>query len=98
MDVDLLVHNADIITMDDCYPRATSFAVLRGRVVAVDETFGLNAKHILDAQGATIVPGLGDSHNHMAWYGLGLSEIDLSEVRDLGQLYALVAARAAELG
>lgn len=98
MNVDLLVHNADIITMDDFYPRATSFAVLRGMVIAVDETFGLNAKHILDAQGATIVPGLGDSHNHMAWYGLGLSEIDLSEVRDLGQLYALVAARAAELG
>ncbi|WP_244292967.1 amidohydrolase [[Micrococcus luteus] ATCC 49442] len=97
MEVDLLVHNADIITMDEFRPRATSLAVLHGRIVAVGDTAGLSAKRTLDAQGTTIIPGLGDSHNHMAWYGMGLSEIDLSGVRDLSTLYSLVAARAAEL-
>ena len=97
MDVDLLVHNANVNTMDESRPKARSFAVLHGRIAAVDDTSGLNAKRTLDAQGATVIPGLGDSHNHMAWYGLGLTEIDLTEVRDLSELYALVAARAAEL-
>lgn len=94
MYVDLLVHNADILTLDDERPRARTMAVHHGRVLALDPGEGLRGRRTLDAGGATITPGFGDAHNHMAWFGLALDEIDLTGVTDLGHLYALVRERA----
>lgn len=94
MHVDLLVHNADVITMDERRPRARSIAVRRDRVVGLDVDGGVTATRRVDAGGATITPGFGDAHNHMAWFGLALDEIDLSPARDLDHLYALVGERA----
>jgi predicted amidohydrolase YtcJ len=44
-----------------------------------------------------VVPGLGDAHNHMAWFGQTLGEIDLSGAADLDEVYDAVAQRAAGL-
>jgi len=97
MHVDLLVDNADIITMDPRQPRAHSMAVLGGQVLVLDDTGSLTATRSIDAQGATITPGFGDAHNHMAWFGLAMDEIDLTDVQDLDGLYDAVADRAARL-
>lgn len=97
MHVDLLVHNANIITMDPGHPRAHTMAVHHGRVLALDPDAALSATTSIDAMGATVTPGYGDAHNHMAWFGLALDEIDLSVARDLGDLYEMVAERAAVL-
>jgi predicted amidohydrolase YtcJ len=97
MHVDLIVDNANILTMDERRPRARALAVLAGRLVAVDDVAGLTADRVIDAQGATLVPGFGDAHNHMAWYGLALDSIDLTGVRDLAEVYRLVAERAGQL-
>ncbi len=95
MKVDLLVRNATVITLDDDTPRARSLAIHHGRVVALDEA--LPARHSVDLAGATVVPGLGDAHNHMAWFGLSLDEIDLIGVDSLDTVYGLVADKAADL-
>jgi len=95
--IDLLVHNADIITLDPDHPRARSMAVHHGRVLALDPEPAPRARRTVDAGGTTITPGFGDAHNHMAWFGLALDEIDLSGVTDLERLYALVEERAASL-
>ena len=42
-----------------------------------------------------MTPGFHDAHNHMAWYGLSLAEVDL-RVPTLDALYDAVAARAAD--
>lgn len=97
MHVDLLLHNADIVTLDEQHPRAHTMAVHHGRVVALDVDAATPARQRLDAQGATVTPGFGDAHNHMGWFGLALDEVDLRTVRDLDDLYDRVAARAAEL-
>ena len=66
---ELVVFNARIITVDSRNPRAEAFAVKGGRFLAV----GSNAdvRNLIrpgtptwDAQGATIVPGFIDTHNH----------------------------------
>src|ERR1700689_319059 len=66
---ELIVFNARIITVDSRYPRAEAFAIKNGRFLAV----GSNAdvRNLIrpgtptwDAQGATIVPGFIDTHNH----------------------------------
>jgi predicted amidohydrolase YtcJ len=96
MDVDLLVRNAVIVTMDDAVPRAHTLAVHHGRVLALDAD-GLRGRTEIDAQGAALVPGFGDAHNHMAWFGSSLEEVDLSGLSDLATLYDRVAERAATL-
>ncbi|MDT7654170.1 MAG: hypothetical protein QOI36_5576, partial [Pseudonocardiales bacterium] len=64
MDIDLIVHNATVVTMDEAQPRARTLAVHHGRVLAVDPD-GLHGRTEIDAQGAALVPGFGDAHNHM---------------------------------
>ncbi|MHA6618871.1 amidohydrolase [Pseudonocardia sp. DLS-67] len=97
MEIDLLVRNAAVVTVDDARPRARTLAVHHGRVLALDAD-GLRGRTEIDAQGAALVPGFGDAHNHMAWFGSSLDEVDLTGLSDLATLYDRVAERAATLG
>ena len=97
---DLLLANANVLTMDPARPRARSVAVANGRILAVSAGSGgpdgVRAREVADLHGATLLPGLHDAHNHMAWYGQTLSEADLRPevTRTLGELYQAVAAQA----
>ena len=96
---DLLVVNANVLTMDPAKPHATAVAVAGGRIVAVgddapDLASGVAAENVVNLRGATLIPGFHDAHNHMIGFGLSLTEIDL-RVDTLDELYARVAAKAA---
>ncbi|MEN8584682.1 amidohydrolase [Burkholderia sp. RS01] len=96
MKLDLLLRNADIITMSADRPRANALGVWQGRIVGLDgDVDGLAAAEVRDMGGATVTPGFIDAHCHAAWFGLGLAELDVSGARGLDQLYALVEAEAA---
>ncbi|MFJ5679691.1 amidohydrolase [Streptomyces sp. NPDC093097] len=96
--LDLLVRNARIHTLDEQRPMARALGVLHGRVVGLDEDVEhLAAARVLDAGGATVVPGFNDAHCHTAWFGLTLSQLDLSGARDPEEVHAAVAAHAARL-
>lgn len=99
MNIDLLLTGANVVTLDDARPRSSVVAIHQGRVLTCDEreVEALRPATVIDAGGASVVPGFGDAHNHMAWYGLSLDEIDLIGQSDLERVYALVAQRAAEL-
>lgn len=99
MQVDLIITNANIHTMNQDHPHATSLAILGERVVAVDDLDGLQAARTVDLGGRTITPGFHDAHNHMTHFGMQMQELALSSpgVKDLDEVYALVAKRAAEL-
>lgn len=87
---DLLLTNARFVTLG---APATALAVLGGRIVATEP---VPAREVVDLDGATVVPGFHDAHNHMAWHGLGLAEVDC-RVDSLDALYAALAAGAADL-
>lgn len=80
-EVDLIVFNAQVITIDDDLPGAEAFAVDQGKILFVGtqrEVFDLfDAKNTLDAQENTIMPGIIDAHAHFYQLGLGLQEVDL---------------------
>ncbi|MFI9029533.1 amidohydrolase [Streptomyces sp. NPDC053560] len=96
--LDLKLTHARIRTVDDERPTAHTLGVLAGRIVGLDEDIAhLPARTTLDCRGATVVPGFADAHNHMAWYGQSLDELDLSAAATLDALYDAVAARAATL-
>ncbi|MHA7832084.1 MAG: amidohydrolase [Flagellimonas sp.] len=75
-EVDLIVTNANIYTVDDDFSKASSLAVKDGKFVAVGDSEEIskkyNAQEQLDAEGKTIVPGLIDAHCH--FYGLGQNQ------------------------
>ena len=94
-DADLLLVNANVLTMDQEQPRARAVAVAGGRVVEVyDGEPAVTAKNVVDLRGLTLIPGFHDAHNHMVGFGLSLTEIDL-RVDSLDELYARVGAKAA---
>lgn len=74
--VDVLVFNANVYTVDASFSKATAFAVKDGKFVAVGSTAEIlekyDSENRVDANGQTITPGLIDAHCH--FYGLGLNQ------------------------
>lgn len=74
--VDLIVSNANIYTVDEDFSKATGIAIKDGKFVEVGDMDEINKKYTaqnsFDAQGKTIVPGLIDAHCH--FYGLGQNQ------------------------
>lgn len=67
---DLIVIEADIRTVDPVNPTASAFAIKDGKFLAVGESeyirdLATRETQIINANGATIVPGLIDGHSHL---------------------------------
>jgi predicted amidohydrolase YtcJ len=91
---DLLLVNANVLTMDPERPRARAVAVAGGRITGIySDKPDTTARDILDLKGATLIPGFHDAHSHMIGFGLTLRETDL-HVSSLDELYARVTQRA----
>ena len=96
--LDLLLNNARVLTLDESRPRAHAVGITRGRIIGVDgDVEHLAARTVVDCREAVVTPGFADAHNHMAWYGLTLSELDLSACRTLADVYSAVARAARPL-
>ncbi len=96
---DLVVKNAKIYTVDAKNPRATAIAVRNGKIAAVgNDLKALEGPktRILDAKGATIVPGLIDAHGHLEGLGSSLEILDLRGVTSEAEIAAKVKAAAAK--
>ncbi|MEM8750635.1 MAG: amidohydrolase [Pseudomonadota bacterium] len=68
-DVDTILHNAAIITLDPLKPRAQAIAIENGIVVATGTDNEVLARRgettqVIDLGGRTMIPGLNDSHLH----------------------------------
>ena len=66
---DLILTNADIVTLDPARPRARAVAVKNGFVQATGADADMLARRgratrVLDAGGRQVIPGLNDSHQH----------------------------------
>ena len=71
--VDLIVHNANVYTVDNQFSKAEAFAVKNGKFIAVGSENDIikhyDAAYTLDAQGQSIYPGFIDGHCHFVGYG-----------------------------
>ncbi len=88
---DLLLTNATIYTMDPSLPRAQALAVVGGRFVAVGSNADVgNLKRagttVIDAGGATVVPGFIDCHCHPSGvqelYGVNCNVRRVSQIQE----------------
>ena len=80
-DVDLILVNGNIYTVNQRQPRAEAVAVKKDRIVFVgsnDDAKKLKSDktRVIDLAGKTVVPGLTDSHCHI--FGIGERELTLN--------------------
>jgi predicted amidohydrolase YtcJ len=99
---DLIITNARVYTADDAKPRASALAVTNGRWSYVGEDAGVHALHgpntrVIDARGQTIIPGMADSHGHIAGLGQALEAVDLVGTESYDEVIARVVERAKTL-
>jgi predicted amidohydrolase YtcJ len=73
---DLAISNAHIYTGDRGHPSASALAVTAGKITYIGDK-APSARTTIDAHGATVIPGLIDSHVHMSGLGDSLQTIDL---------------------
>ena len=101
MRVDVLFINGEIHTFDPHVPRASTMAVLGGRLIAVgdaDLAAQFEAGRVVDLGGRTVVPGFNDAHNHMVFFGMNLADVDCSSppMKSVRDICDAIRARAAE--
>jgi predicted amidohydrolase YtcJ len=79
--VDLIVHHAQIYTVNDNFSTAEAMAVQDGKIVAIgtnDEILKeYKSDSLVDAKGAVLYPGFIDAHAHFLGYGQSLYAVDL---------------------
>ncbi|HTM52061.1 MAG TPA: amidohydrolase [Bryobacteraceae bacterium] len=96
----LVVTGARIYTLNPRQPLASALAVKDGRILAVGDEVGAylgpNTRRI-DARGATVIPGLIDSHVHLRGLGDSLEILDLRPTRSAEQIAAMVRDSARNL-
>ena len=92
---DLIIRNARVMTIDDAFPAARAIAV-SGKVIAgvgsnadIDSLAGPGTR-IIDAQGASVLPGFIESHMHLFHGAASLNRLDLAGVTGLNALKSAV--------
>jgi predicted amidohydrolase YtcJ len=98
---ELILHGANILTMDDRSPRAEALAIAGGRFLAVGSSSEIRAlasarAKQVDLAGKTVVPGFIDAHTHPAYAGLRhLRWVDC-DLRSIAAIQAALRERAAK--
>jgi len=83
---DLVMHNGKIVTVDEDFSIAEAVAIKDGNIVAVGSNGDVLAlagstTEKMDLEGKTVLPGLHDSHLHLAW---PVGEAPNPAIRELG--------------
>jgi predicted amidohydrolase YtcJ len=96
----LIVHNAQVYTMQAAQPTAQAVAVRGDRIVLVGsseaalELRGRDTR-VIDAGGATLIPGIQDAHGHFTGLGESLQVLQLRGTTSFDAIVDMVRARAA---
>jgi predicted amidohydrolase YtcJ len=95
---ELVFKNGQIYTVNERQPQAQALAVKSGRIIFVGSNadarkYEGKATRVVDLQGATVVPGMTDSHNHLLGVGLREMTLNLEGTISLEDFLAKVKAR-----
>ncbi|KPQ08463.1 MAG: putative metal-dependent hydrolase with the TIM-barrel fold [Rhodobacteraceae bacterium HLUCCA12] len=96
---DVIVTNAKVLTMDPANPRAEAVALAGERILAVGardavESLAARGCRIIDAGGATVLPGFIESHLHLFMGGAELAHLQLLGVHGAEALERAIHAYA----
>ena len=99
--VDTIVYNAVVYTVNDGFESASAFAVKDGYFVKVgnQDSIMINYKadFIIDAGGRAVYPGFNDGHSHFSGYGLTvISYVNLVGTKSFDEVIERVKKHASE--
>jgi predicted amidohydrolase YtcJ len=101
LSADLALLYGNIITMNPNQPRAQALAIAKGRIVKVGSNRQIkrliNEKtQVITLYGKTVVPGLIDTHIHIADFGRCLMWLDLSGAKSISDLQRILKDKAGQ--
>ena len=98
---DIILYNANILTMDLNYPHASWIAIHSGKVLAISDKEDFSPlkgafTEAIDCQGMTILPGFHDAHCHPAGFAESLVSPDLSSphIRSISDIHKIIRETA----
>jgi len=87
--VDLIVYNANVYTVDEKNNKVTSFAVKDGKFIYVGDdsvTSKYSSSNIINAEGLPVYPGFIDSHAHFYNLGFFNDQVNLKETKSFEEV------------
>lgn len=92
---DLVVTNARILTMDPARPRAEALAIAGETLTAVGARADIERRigpetRVIDAGGATVLPGFFESHLHLGMGGAELAHLQIGGMHGTARITAAV--------
>lgn len=98
-EVDLVLVNGKVVTMDERLPVAEAIAVGRGKIVHVGTSASAlalkeDSTKIIDLKGKLVVPGFIESHAHLTGIGKMLSSLDLTTAKSWDEIVGMVEEAA----
>jgi predicted amidohydrolase YtcJ len=98
---DLIIVNANILTMDASHPTASALAIGGNLIQAIGSNQEVRrlagpVTRIVDAQGCSVTPGIVESHVHILMAAGQLDNLDLNAVHGRTELAATIHAYAAQ--
>jgi predicted amidohydrolase YtcJ len=94
---DLLIYNARVATMNSRQPAAEAFAIRGERIVWLgtnEQAKSVKAADRRDLHGATVLPGINDSHTHLLPLGESFLRVNLKDLATEDEMVAKIRERA----
>ena len=78
---DLILRNGQVLTVDAAFSKAQAVAIAGNRILAVGDNAAMGrftgkTTRVIDLKGATVVPGLRDSHLHTLGVARDIFNVD----------------------
>jgi len=98
---DLLLVNADVVTVDEALPRAQAVAIAGDRILDVGSSQAMSRyrgdeTEVIDLQGQMVIPGFIEGHGHYTSFGGSLLILDFRYAKSFAEIVSMVAEAAAE--
>ena len=92
---EVIFENGNFITLDPAAPQAAAIAIRQERILAVGsreeiEKYRGEETQVVDLEGATVVPGLIDAHEHFPQIGKRVRQVFLDETRSAAEALEIV--------
>jgi predicted amidohydrolase YtcJ len=99
MSADLALLNGNILTMNPKQPLTQAVAIAEGKIIRAGTNQEINVlidkdTTVINLEGKTAVPGLIDTHIHVADFGRCLMWLDLTNAQSISEVQALIKEKA----
>lgn len=100
--VDMIISNADVYTVDKKLPKAQAIAITDGKIVAIGDTKDIEKlkgsdTELIDAKGAFVMPGFIEGHGHYSGLGYSLINLNFINSKSWEEIVSMVEKRVKEV-